>query len=64
MNHESDSECTCDVGMGPECPSCRDFNYRQLMRSQPRPPEKKCSTGPHVVDLMLHYEQLRKDSRK
>ena len=63
MNLESDSECTCDVGIFATCESCRASELGQAMNRTQRynnTPENKRPTV-HIVDLMLHYQNLAKE---
>lgn len=59
MNTDGDIECICDVGFSsPDCLACSTRSYsvhdRDLHREKPKPTM-------HLVDLVLHYEKLRKE---
>lgn len=65
MNLDSDEYCTCDVGIFATCPVCEAQNRRDaLAPSRPRAPEKPNPKALHVVDLMLHYQNLAKEEAK
>lgn len=59
MNTEGDEECTCDVGPFANCYVCAAHPYKPSNSIQLA--EKK---GPHIVDLMLHYQKLAREERK